>query len=273
MAKAVDKIIKYYSPPDNFLPLKAIYAKPRNISEDYKVCTKCPEKKEQPIANFSIKKRLKNGKVLPMKYCKACVNKEIRARYLKKKSENKEWHKRFLEIARNRYKTKMILIKNNPRLYENYKAKAREANNAINAKKREEKIKNGWRPKQTAIAVMAFDMEGNIVKSFTSIGAAARFYGGHISNYIDALKGRKHTARGFYWRYCNKPNLPIPKNRRKHRMRKPVSAIDKNGKVVMSFESIAEAAKRLGGCRANYSRALKNETRRAKGYYWRHFND
>ena len=49
--------------------------------------------------------------------------------------------------------------------------------------------------------ILQYDLEGNFIREWESIGSASNFYNCHISNISNVLLAKNKTACGFLWRY------------------------------------------------------------------------
>lgn len=92
--------------------------------------------------------------------------------------------------------------------------------------------------------VKQYDLDGNYIAEWKNAKIAAQFTGATHTGIIGCLNGKQKTAGGFIWRRTQlSPNIKICKNR--HNIPKQVCKIDKNGKIVDTYKSIAQAAKSL----------------------------
>lgn len=98
-------------------------------------------------------------------------------------------------------------------------------------------------------AVLQFDLEGNFVKEYPSVGTALREIGAKGACISNCSLGKGKTAAGFQWKYKNDPRFangigkiePLTYPDRSE----PVLQFDWQGKFINEFESAAQAARIL----------------------------
>lgn len=124
--------------------------------------------------------------------------------------------------------------------------------------------------------VKQYDLQGNFIKEWKSIQEANEFYntsegGGHIS---DCCNYKRNIAFGFIWRFSEDQTEVKPYSRKDS---KKVAKIDiKTNKILQIYNSLAEAAKSVGGQSANITvccspKYPNNKT--YKGYKWSYIED
>jgi hypothetical protein len=113
-----------------------------------------------------------------------------------------------------------------------------------------------------------YDLEGNLLNTFTNSKTAARAAGVHYNGVRDVIKGRGLTYGGFIW--CKSMKKKIEVNPRIKEIKFGISQYDLNGRWIRSFKSGLEAEKITGIGNDNISLAIKGKTTlTAGGYMWR----
>lgn len=124
--------------------------------------------------------------------------------------------------------------------------------------------------------VKQYDLQGNFIKEWKSIQEANEFYnasrgGGHIS---DCCNYKRDIAFGFIWRFSEDQTEVKPYSRKDS---KKVAKIDiETNKILQIYNSLAEAAKSVGGQSANITvccspKYPNNKT--YKGYKWSYIEE
>lgn len=120
--------------------------------------------------------------------------------------------------------------------------------------------------------VYALDDEGNVVGTFTSINAAARYMEVSGASISQALSGSRKYVKGFTWHYgtaesIEKNNAPI-ENKKPGKMEHRVYATKKNGRVVAMFDNVKHAAKAYKVSPQLISSAINGRVKTAVGLFW-----
>ena len=106
----------------------------------------------------------------------------------------------------------------------------------------------------TARAIDQYDLNGNLVCTYTSIAEAKRQTG--VCHIDRVLSGESRTSGGFYWSYCgNGFNLRDEKKNRE----KQVNQYTLDGVFVRSYASITDAQRKTG--LTGISNACRNKVR------------
>lgn len=137
----------------------------------------------------------------------------------------------------------------------------------------EERLDKPVKPKgQTNIPVIQMDLEGNIVKEWSSIKAAneaLQIQNGEISA---VCKGRRKTAKGFKWKYLY-PTEELMKPCKHHSHRK-VRQLTKDGEYIKTFNSVNEAALSIGQLKGGHiSDVCKGRRSCCGGYRWEYVEE
>jgi len=117
------------------------------------------------------------------------------------------------------------------------------------------------------MTVGQYDLQGNLIGTFTNTKTAAKAAGVHYKGVRDVIKGRGLTYGGFIWSKSLKKKIDV--NPRIKETKFGISQYDLDGRWLRSFKSGLEADKVTGIGNDNISRAKKGTTLRAGGYLWR----
>lgn len=111
-----------------------------------------------------------------------------------------------------------------------------------------------------------YDLEGNLVNTYTNTVAASKAVGVHKKGIRDVIKGRGITYGGYIWRNYIKKKIQVDPKIKDKRI---ISQYDLNGRWLRSFKSTLEAGRVTGIDNSNISYALNGVTITAGGYLWR----
>jgi group I intron endonuclease len=125
--------------------------------------------------------------------------------------------------------------------------------------------------------VYMYDLEGNYLDQFDSIGDANIFI--NIHNGVGPVLDKNRSAGGYQWRTSKVDNIGpyvriTPKGNtvkgpRDSCKKKPVAMLSEDGKILKRFISISEAAKSVNAINSTISRACQNPWRTVCGYHWK----
>lgn len=115
--------------------------------------------------------------------------------------------------------------------------------------------------------VKQYNLDGKYITEWKNAYIASQLTGATHTGIIACLNGKQKTAGGYIWRrtYFH-PNTKICKS--KHNAPKPVCKIDKGGKIVDIYRSIAQAAQSLDITPTTLKRYL-NKDIIYRGYIWK----
>lgn len=112
-----------------------------------------------------------------------------------------------------------------------------------------------------------YDLEGQFLKQFESVSAAAREVKGNHENILKVLYGQLNTAYGYRWSYDFADQLgQLPNNYTGSS--KKVGQYSLDGELIQTFESTKEAARFLNKSQGNISLAASGKRKTAYGYKW-----
>ena len=113
--------------------------------------------------------------------------------------------------------------------------------------------------------VHQYSLSGEYLKSFESMPAAGEFLKGSYSIISEAARGRKISAFGFQWRLEKVDNCGYYENNNAKR----VACTDLDGNVLETFDSLTDAAKKIGTKIDYISFTCKGKIEQYKGYKWK----
>lgn len=113
--------------------------------------------------------------------------------------------------------------------------------------------------------VKMIDINNNVIKTFPSISEAASFVKGERNSIKKCCRGELKTAYGYKWA-CEE----ILKEKKYNNSPIKINQIDKNtGKIIHTFPSISEAARKMGANGTSLiRRAINNQNYTAYGFKW-----
>ena len=121
-----------------------------------------------------------------------------------------------------------------------------------------------------SVVVYKFDLDGNLVQSYSSISDAALNNNVSQADISNCCNGKKvATVGGFYWSKSKDFVLPNIQKQKKR-----IVMIDKNGKLIREFDSATDAAIIFFGDkkkRTGISKCLAKESKTAYGYRWEYY--
>lgn len=125
--------------------------------------------------------------------------------------------------------------------------------------------------------VYGYDLKGILLYSFPSANAAERYFNNKEGcNISDCCRGVQKTAYGLYWSYEKLDKGPVLYQ--EPYMINPIIQLDKNGKFICRYESIAEARRamqKLGHKRPHIDEVCKRipNYKTSCGFIWRYAYD
>lgn len=119
------------------------------------------------------------------------------------------------------------------------------------------------RPGKSTIekAVDMFDMDGNYIKTFSSLTKASANFGFTGPTIRQVCNHIHQSAGGYLWAWTGE--CPIVPSENK------IYAYDENGQYATEYSNVFSASKQLGKSQGNIWCALKDKYRMAYGMYWR----
>jgi hypothetical protein len=127
--------------------------------------------------------------------------------------------------------------------------------------------------------IIQYSLEGNRLHIFNSIKEASSQTGIPDSNLVRVVKGDALTAGGYVWRYFpgrKKINTEYIRQRKKMnivRTHRPVQQHSPKGRLLRTFKSISEAAKKNNIAASSISNCLAGRTKHTGGYIWKAVKD
>ena len=119
------------------------------------------------------------------------------------------------------------------------------------------------------IKIKQYDLNGNLIKIWDSILDIKKEL--NLESISACCKGRRNTIGNFVWRY---ENDDFNKYRTKKYKGRKVGQYTKDGKLINTFESIAEAERFNGWehSKCNISRCCNGLMKSSNGYVWKYLD-
>ena len=117
-------------------------------------------------------------------------------------------------------------------------------------------------------SVIQFDLIGNELLRYSSISEAETTTGICYSQISECCSNKRKTAGGYIWQYED-GFTEIPKWHFNPRMFKKICQLTKDGEIVNTFPSAAEAKRVTGVCDTSIIRCCHGNLSTAGGYIWK----
>lgn len=123
--------------------------------------------------------------------------------------------------------------------------------------------------------VSQYTLEGEKIKTFTSMAAAEKATGARANVITMSASGKGNTAGGFVWRWGKESHVDMKSfrenKRKKHRKKfgQPVTQYDLTGKRVAYYISQKDAGEAVGIDSSKICRAVKGQYKTIKGFIWK----
>jgi hypothetical protein len=121
--------------------------------------------------------------------------------------------------------------------------------------------------------IIQYDLEGNLIKKFTSIVSAAKEMGVSKGNIQGVLLNKRKTAAGFIWKYLEdetpdfSKKIAINKNRGRQ-----VAQYDLNMNLLNIYDSTADASRKVNVHKNNIWAVISNFRKTAGGFIWKYLD-
>lgn len=112
--------------------------------------------------------------------------------------------------------------------------------------------------------VCQYDLNGNLIKEYTSTREAADALNCDIHTITYACSGRTKTGKGYVWKYKDKDAVI------QFKQRKCVLQFNLNGELLNEFSSVQEASKQSGYAISSITSACNGRVKSCGGYVWRY---
>jgi predicted GIY-YIG superfamily endonuclease len=116
-------------------------------------------------------------------------------------------------------------------------------------------------------SVIQFDLAGNEISRYSSVSEAETITGICYSQISECCLDKRKTAGGYIWQYEDGFTC-IPQWHFDSRMFKEICQLTKEGKLISTFPSAAEAKRVTGVCDTSIIRCCHGKLRTAGGYVW-----
>lgn len=118
--------------------------------------------------------------------------------------------------------------------------------------------------------VIQLDLDGNKIASYNSMTEAGRAVGispGTIAGVCDKTQPHRKTAAGFRWVF---EGDEIEDFVRPASAKRPVEQYDKDGNLLASYGSIADAQKKTGVANPHITKCCKGKLKTTGGFIWKY---
>ena len=118
--------------------------------------------------------------------------------------------------------------------------------------------------RKKSVAVLQYDLDGNLVAGHRSVNAAAKALGISPSGISLCINGKRKTNAGFVWKKDESATKEY------HAPTIPVLQMNASGDIVHRFSSVTEAAKAVGKNTGDLCKCLKGRRKTCGGYKWKY---
>lgn len=117
------------------------------------------------------------------------------------------------------------------------------------------------------VPVYQYDVEGNYIRSYHSIGEAASQFGIKGTGGIrGTCEGRSRLCRGYRWSYDKVDRLPPI---RKSRVNRRTAMVGDDGEIIKVYETTIEAAREFGVTQAAIASVCNGVHEKCAGHRWK----
>lgn len=120
--------------------------------------------------------------------------------------------------------------------------------------------------------VSQYTLDGMFLRTFDSIGLAAKYIGVCATCIGNCASGKQNSAGGYKWEYETEAKLQVNKGIKLPVgfRGKPVIQLTLNGDFVAEYVSIQDAARRIGVNATTIARAINGKYKHCGGFLWRY---
>lgn len=121
-----------------------------------------------------------------------------------------------------------------------------------------------------------YDLNGNFIKTFSSLKEAALELSLNVSNLTTTLKGLQKSYGGFLWSNYGEPApMPYKDNRLNHitsSNKRQIIQFTKQNELIQIYESAHEAARQIGKskCANHITECCQGKRKTCEGYIWKY---
>lgn len=136
-------------------------------------------------------------------------------------------------------------------------------------------LRNSEKVKSHQIPVLQFDLDGNLIRRYEGLSAAARELGVLKQAIRFACIGTSKTAYGFLWEYDDDKLREQAKRNREEVLNKstmglPVIQYDLDGNEIARFASTGDASRKTGFPRYSITNCCRGRLKTSRGFIWRY---
>lgn len=117
--------------------------------------------------------------------------------------------------------------------------------------------------------IKQYNLKGEFIRDWDSIKEAEEYLNipNAQANISACCLGKKHRAYNYIWRYYDDPNNLEIKPLTPYRS--PINQISKDGQIINTYKTIADASKQTGIGATSIGNALRGWSKTAGGYIWK----
>ncbi len=117
--------------------------------------------------------------------------------------------------------------------------------------------------------IIKYDLEGNKIKEYSSIAEAAQDVKIIFTSIVETCTGKHETSGGFRWSYVGQKLKPLKRSVDWYRKKK-YQAMDKNNKIVGTFNTVKEAIKKTNANATGIVDCCAGRKKTSGGLKWRY---
>lgn len=136
-----------------------------------------------------------------------------------------------------------------------------------------EETKEKLKKSQKARKIAQYDLYGNLIKIWDSMGDAARESNIHKTNISACCRKKAKTAGGFVWEYYKDENSLNNETYLYSNAKKPVAQYSLSGELICIFNSIGDAESKTGVWRSRIRACCKDNNKVAGGFVWKYYDE
>lgn len=114
-----------------------------------------------------------------------------------------------------------------------------------------------------------YNTNDDLIAEYNSVGEASRMTGISAHAIQKCAKGLQLSTAGYIWKYLSEAKCKMPEGKHEAFNKKRIAQYGKDGTLIATYESIAEAAKTVGCDTSNIGRAARGVTKSSKGFKWK----
>lgn len=114
--------------------------------------------------------------------------------------------------------------------------------------------------------IYSYSLEGDFIKEYPSITAAAKEVGANRCDIKKAISGTIRWCKGFQWSIEKKEKMPAIRTGKNGSVK--VKQYDLDGNLIAIFESQSEASKKTGSSATGIQKCCQKKQKSCNGFHW-----